>query len=151
MPRKPISRIWPNVIFTGRPSACVGVWRRAERGMPPSKRHDGTSHGSAVALEASWRTTASHQNYGCVSHLQCSTPSDRIRPIEDWSILLIFTPMDASFSSQIINIFNSLVCVLEFFRWGIGTGRDIVPDTRWDGQGHTPYRGVPCPAPMSRS
>ncbi|WP_177237168.1 hypothetical protein [Bradyrhizobium sp. Rc3b] len=37
-----ISRILPNVIFTGRPSACVGVgvgvWCRAEPGMPLSKR-----------------------------------------------------------------------------------------------------------------
>src|SRR3954451_18766045 len=40
--RTPVSRFSPRVIFIGdrrRAWACVGVWRRIERGMPPSKRY----------------------------------------------------------------------------------------------------------------
>ena len=49
------------VILTGRPSTCVGVWRRAGRGMPPSKRGAGQSQiinplglGTRASYCASW-------------------------------------------------------------------------------------------------
>ena len=49
------------VILTGRPSTCVGVWRRAGRGMPPSKRRAGQSQiinplglGTRASYCASW-------------------------------------------------------------------------------------------------